>query len=150
MQAPWLSPVSLSGPLWVQVSWPSRFSCSVLDLSSSHRSFTSLPVPQKTFGFYEILRFLSYFILTLLLMISLITILFYRAWYICVTSYMHYVQWMISVMITCSWLNSKVNFVLDIFFIYISSAIPKVPYNLPLPCSPNHPLPLLSPGIPLY
>jgi hypothetical protein len=30
----------------------------------------------------------------------------------------------------------------DIFFIYISSAILKVPYTLPLPCSPTHPLPL--------
>jgi hypothetical protein len=39
---------------------------------------------------------------------------------------------------------------LDIFFIYISNAIPKVPYTLPLPSSPTHPLPLLSPGIPLY
>jgi hypothetical protein len=39
---------------------------------------------------------------------------------------------------------------LDIFFIYISNAIPKVPYTLPLPCSPTHPLPLLGPGIPLY
>jgi hypothetical protein len=41
-------------------------------------------------------------------------------------------------------------FLLDIFFIYISDAIPKVPYTLPLPCSPTHPLPLLGPGIPLY
>jgi hypothetical protein len=41
-------------------------------------------------------------------------------------------------------------FLLDIFFIYISNAIPKVPYNLPLPCSPTHPLPLLGPSIPLY
>jgi hypothetical protein len=39
---------------------------------------------------------------------------------------------------------------LDIFFIYISSAIPKVPYTLPPPCSPTHPLLLLGPGIPLY
>jgi hypothetical protein len=39
---------------------------------------------------------------------------------------------------------------LDIFFIYISNAILKVPYTLPLPCSPTHPLPLLGPGIPLY
>jgi hypothetical protein len=29
---------------------------------------------------------------------------------------------------------------LDIFFIYISNAIPKPPYTLPLPCSPTHPL----------
>jgi hypothetical protein len=38
------------------------------------------------------------------------------------------------------------NFLLDIFSIYISNAIPKSPP----PCSPNHPLPLLGPGIPLY
>jgi hypothetical protein len=38
---------------------------------------------------------------------------------------------------------------LDIFFIYISNAIPKVPYTLPPPCSPTHPLLLLGPGIPL-
>jgi hypothetical protein len=42
------------------------------------------------------------------------------------------------------------NFLLDIFFIYISNAILKVPYTLPLPCSPTHPLPLLGPGIPPY
>jgi hypothetical protein len=41
-------------------------------------------------------------------------------------------------------------FLLDIFFIYISNVIPKVPYTLPLPCSPTHPLQLLGPGIPLY
>jgi hypothetical protein len=41
------------------------------------------------------------------------------------------------------------NFLLDIF-IYISNAIPKVPYTLPPPCSPNHSLPLLGPGILLY
>jgi hypothetical protein len=35
-------------------------------------------------------------------------------------------------------------FLLGIFFIYISSAIPKAPY------SPNHTLPILGPGIPLY
>jgi hypothetical protein len=39
---------------------------------------------------------------------------------------------------------------LDIFFIYISNGILKVPYTLSLPCSPIHPLPLLGPGIPLY
>jgi hypothetical protein len=27
-------------------------------------------------------------------------------------------------------------FLLDIFFIYISNALPKVPYTLPTPCSP--------------
>jgi hypothetical protein len=41
-------------------------------------------------------------------------------------------------------------FLLDILFIYISSASPKVPYTLPPPCSATHPLPLLGPGIPLY
>jgi hypothetical protein len=40
-------------------------------------------------------------------------------------------------------------FKLDIFFIYISNAILKVPYTLPQPCSPTHPLPLLDPGFPL-
>jgi hypothetical protein len=29
-------------------------------------------------------------------------------------------------------------------------AIPKVPYALPLPCSPTHSLPLLEPDVPLY
>jgi hypothetical protein len=41
-------------------------------------------------------------------------------------------------------------FLLDIFFINISNAFPKVPYTLPPPCSPTHPLPLLGPDIPLY
>jgi hypothetical protein len=41
-------------------------------------------------------------------------------------------------------------FLLEIFFIYISNAIPKVPYTLPPPCSPTHPLPLPGPGITLY
>jgi hypothetical protein len=41
-------------------------------------------------------------------------------------------------------------FLLDVFFIYISNAILKVPYTLPPPCSPTHPLLLLGPGIPLY
>jgi hypothetical protein len=44
----------------------------------------------------------------------------------------------------------KIYLLLDIFFIYISNAILKVPYTLPLPCSSTHPLPLLGPGIPLY
>jgi hypothetical protein len=39
---------------------------------------------------------------------------------------------------------------LDIFFIYISNAIPKVPYTLSPTCSPTHPLLLPGPGIPLY
>jgi hypothetical protein len=47
-------------------------------------------------------------------------------------------------------LSKEVFLKLDIFFIYISNAIPKVPYTLPQPCSPTHPLPLLGPGIPLY
>jgi hypothetical protein len=41
-------------------------------------------------------------------------------------------------------------FLLDIFFIYISNAIPKVPYTLHLPCSSTHLLPLLGPSVPLY
>jgi hypothetical protein len=41
-------------------------------------------------------------------------------------------------------------FLLDIFFIYISNAIPKVPYTIPRPCFPTHPLLLPGPGIPLY
>jgi hypothetical protein len=36
-------------------------------------------------------------------------------------------------------------FLLDIFFIYISNAIPKAPYTFPSPCSPTHPL--LLPGL---
>jgi hypothetical protein len=47
-------------------------------------------------------------------------------------------------------LNFIYLFILDIFFIYISNAIPKIPYTLPLPCSPPYPLLLLGPGIPLY
>jgi hypothetical protein len=39
-------------------------------------------------------------------------------------------------------------FLLDIFFIYISNAIPKVLHTLQH--SPTHPLPLLGPGVPLY
>jgi hypothetical protein len=45
------------------------------------------------------------------------------------------------------------NFLLDIFFIYISNAIPNVRYTSPtalLPYPPTHPLPLLGPGVPLY
>jgi hypothetical protein len=38
-------------------------------------------------------------------------------------------------------------FLLDIFFIYLSNAIPKASYKLPPPCSPTHPLPLPGPGI---
>jgi hypothetical protein len=39
-------------------------------------------------------------------------------------------------------------FLLGIFLIYISNAIPKVPHTLPH--SPTHPLPLFGPGVPLY
>jgi hypothetical protein len=39
-------------------------------------------------------------------------------------------------------------YLLDIFYIYISNAIPKVPHTPPH--SPTHPLPILGPGIPLY
>ena len=39
-------------------------------------------------------------------------------------------------------------FLLDIFFIYISNAIPKAPYTLPWPCSTTHPLLLAGPDIP--
>jgi hypothetical protein len=35
------------------------------------------------------------------------------------------------------------------FFIYISYAILKDPYTLPIPCSPTHPILLLGTGIPL-
>jgi hypothetical protein len=41
-------------------------------------------------------------------------------------------------------------FLLDIFFIYISNVISKVPYTLPLPCYATYPLLLPGPGIPLY
>jgi hypothetical protein len=39
---------------------------------------------------------------------------------------------------------------LDIFFIYISNVIPKVPYTLAQPCSPTYSLPLLGPSFALY
>jgi hypothetical protein len=41
-------------------------------------------------------------------------------------------------------------FILNVFFIYISNAFPKVHNNLPLPCSPTHPLVHAGHGIPLY
>jgi hypothetical protein len=44
-----------------------------------------------------------------------------------------------------NWIQWFSLFLLDIFFIYISNAIRKVPYTLPLPCSLTHPLPLLGP-----
>jgi prolipoprotein diacylglyceryltransferase len=40
-------------------------------------------------------------------------------------------------------------FLLGIFLIYISNAIPKVPDTLPLH-SPTHPLLIFGPGFPLY
>jgi hypothetical protein len=46
--------------------------------------------------------------------------------------------------------QNKTIFSLDIFFIYMSNAVPKVPYTLPPPCSPTHPLQIPGPGIPLY
>jgi hypothetical protein len=45
---------------------------------------------------------------------------------------------------------SFLNFLLDIFFIYISNAILEFPYTLALPCTPTHRLSLLGPDIPLY
>jgi hypothetical protein len=42
------------------------------------------------------------------------------------------------------------HFLLDIFFIYISNANPKVAYTIPLPCSPTYSLPLLGHGVPMY
>jgi hypothetical protein len=53
---------------------------------------------------------------------------------------------------TCNRDNKAMNsfFLKDIFFIYISNSILKVPDTLPTPCSPTHPLPLPGPGIPLY
>jgi hypothetical protein len=53
--------------------------------------------------------------------------------------------------ITVNIFKDKLSFyfiLLYIFFIYISNAIPKIPYTLPTPCSSTHPLPLLGPGIP--
>jgi hypothetical protein len=41
-------------------------------------------------------------------------------------------------------------FLLDVFLIYISNVIPKVPYTLSLPCYPTHSLPLSDPGVSLY
>jgi hypothetical protein len=41
------------------------------------------------------------------------------------------------------------NFLLGIFFIYISNVIPKVPHTPP-PVPPTHPLPFFGPGVPLY
>jgi hypothetical protein len=41
-------------------------------------------------------------------------------------------------------------FFISYSLIYLSNAIPKVPYTLPLSCSPTHPLLLPGPGVPLY
>jgi hypothetical protein len=46
--------------------------------------------------------------------------------------------------------SRKQFFLLVIFFIYISNAIPKVSYALPLPCFPTYVLLLPGPGIALY
>ena len=40
--------------------------------------------------------------------------------------------------------SKSFSFLLDIFFIYVSNAIPKVPYTLPPPCFPTHPLHFLA------
>jgi hypothetical protein len=57
----------------------------------------------------------------------------------------------INILILVPWPQSfKKIFLLDIFSIYISNSIPKVPYTLPQPWSPTHPLLLLGPGVPLY
>jgi hypothetical protein len=40
------------------------------------------------------------------------------------------------------------HFLIDIFYIYISNAIPNVPYALAQPCSLSHPLLLPGSGIP--
>jgi hypothetical protein len=50
----------------------------------------------------------------------------------------------------CSMLIFIFIFLLSIFFIYISKAIPKVPHTLPHTHSPTDPLPLPGPGVPLY
>jgi hypothetical protein len=51
---------------------------------------------------------------------------------------------------TIKFLFFFLHFLLNIFFIYISNAILKVPYTLPPSCSPTHPLLLPGPGVPLY
>jgi hypothetical protein len=76
----------------------------------------------------------------------------------CTSKYFHLQQWkfllhilfvvVVVVVVVLGYFFS--NFLLDIFFMYISNAIPKVPYRLPLACSPTHSLLLLGPGIPLY
>jgi hypothetical protein len=59
--------------------------------------------------------------------------------------------------ITMATLSVFFSFLLDIFFIYISNAIPfpsflsqNPVYPPPSPCSPTHPLMLCGPGITLY
>jgi hypothetical protein len=47
-------------------------------------------------------------------------------------------------------INYFLDILLDIFFIYISNAIPKVLNTLPLPCSLTHLLLLPDPGNPIY
>jgi hypothetical protein len=41
------------------------------------------------------------------------------------------------------------SFTFQMLSLFLVSSL-KVPYTLPLPCSPTHPLPLPGPGIPLY
>ena len=53
----------------------------------------------------------------------------------------------------CQYLSSTfflLIFLLGIFLVYISNAIPKVPHTHPHPHSLTHPLPLFGPGVPLY
>jgi hypothetical protein len=59
--------------------------------------------------------------------------------------YLNYSHWKSHWHITSIFFNF---YLLGIFFIYISNAIPKVAHALPL--SPTHPLPLLGPGVPRY
>ena len=57
------------------------------------------------------------------------------------SSYNYLVQAMLEFLkYNCHSLLDFNNFLLDIFFIYISNAILKVPYTYLLPCSPSHPL----------
>ena len=53
-------------------------------------------------------------------------------------------------LITNQWTVPSPFFLLDIFFLYISNAIPKAPYTLSRPAPPTHPLLLPGPGIALY
>jgi hypothetical protein len=46
-------------------------------------------------------------------------------------------------------LHSFLFFIRYFLYIHLKCYI-KVPYTLPTPCSPTHPLPLLGPDVPLY